>query len=83
MPLEMRIMGGSSVTMAPQRGNAATCSIEVLTPHAQRDLWQDYAQEVLNTWMDPQKYKDPKSGTRLKTRPHWAKQWYAKLPMHG
>ena len=67
MPLEMRIMGGSSVTMAPQRGNAAICSIEVLTPHAQSKLWYPYAQEMLDTWMS---YKDSQTGERLKTRPH-------------
>ena len=29
--LEMRIMNGSNIIMAPQRGNDLTCSIEILT----------------------------------------------------
>ncbi|TPX15992.1 uncharacterized protein E0L32_000326 [Thyridium curvatum] len=73
MPLEMRVMGGSEVVMAPQRGNAlGTCAIEVLTLESARDIWDPYAQEVLDLWMG---YRDPRSGDRLKTRPHWAKQW--------
>ncbi|KAL9608906.1 MAG: hypothetical protein Q9167_006287 [Letrouitia subvulpina] len=74
MPLEMRIMGGSDIIMAPQRGNAlGTCSIEVLTLYAAREVWHGFAQEVLDTWMklrdaDPQ-------GRKLDIRPHWAKEW--------
>ncbi|KAH7157260.1 hypothetical protein B0J13DRAFT_435346, partial [Dactylonectria estremocensis] len=74
MPLEMRIMGGSDVVMAPQRGNAlGTCSIEVLTLHSAAELWPPFAQSVLDKWMA---LKDPNTGKRLKTRPHWAKEWY-------
>lgn len=74
MPLEMRIMGGSDVVMAPQRGNAlGTCSIEVLTLHNAADLWPTFAQSVLDKWMA---LKDPNTGKTLKTRPHWAKEWY-------
>ncbi|KAK2609247.1 hypothetical protein QQS21_002181 [Conoideocrella luteorostrata] len=73
MPLEMRIMGGSEVVMAPQRGNAlGTCSIEVLTLKSQAKLWTPFAQSVLDKWMA---LEDP-SGKKLKIRPHWAKEWY-------
>jgi hypothetical protein len=72
MPLEMRIMGGSDVIMAPQRYNSlGTCSIEVLTLHSAADIWEPFAQEVLDKWMS---YTDA-SGEKLKTRPHWAKEW--------
>lgn len=71
MPLEMRIMGGSDVILAPQRGNDhGTCSIEVLTLHNANRIWPEFAQEVLDKWMTTsQHYK-------LNTRPHWAKEWY-------
>ncbi len=72
MPLEMRIMGGSDVVMAPQHGNdLGTCSIEVLTLESCKELWHPYAQEVLDVWMA---YEDDQ-GKKLKTRPHWAKEW--------
>jgi hypothetical protein len=52
MPLEMRIMGGSDVTMAPQRGNTlGTCSIEILTLVACADIWPAYAQDVVDKWI--------------------------------
>ena len=71
MPLEMRIMGGSDVIMAPQRGNTmGTCSIEVLTLQNCKDIWQPFAQDVLDKWMG---YKH--EGKFLRTRPHWAKEW--------
>lgn len=72
MPLEMRIMGGSDVIMAPQRGNKlGTCAIEILTLENAADLWKPYAEEVLSRWMS---YTDAE-GRPLRTRPHWAKQW--------
>lgn len=72
MPLEMRIMGGSEVVMAPQRGNTlGTCSIEILTLENARDLWKPYAEGVLAKWFS---YTDAE-GKPLRTRPHWAKQW--------
>jgi hypothetical protein len=75
MPLEMRMMGGSEVVMAPQRGNAlGTCSIEVLTLHSASKIWTPFAQSVANKWMA---LKDPSTGKRLKTRPHWAKEWHS------
>ena len=48
LTLELRIMGGSNLIMAPQAGNNLTASIEVLTiPDADRDgEWQDFMQRV-------------------------------------
>jgi hypothetical protein len=72
MPLEMRIMGSSNVTMAPQRGNTlGTCAIEILTLGAVANIWEPYAQQVLDKWM---RYKDA-DGKPLSVRPHWAKEW--------
>jgi hypothetical protein len=74
MPLEMRIMGGSNVIMAPQRGNdLGTCAIEILTLYGVADVWIPFAQAVLDKWMA---LKNPATGERLRTRPHWAKEWY-------
>lgn len=73
MPLEMRIMGDSNIVMAPQRGNKlGTCAIEVLTLQSVADRWLPYAQAVLDKWTS---YADPSTGKKLRTRPHWAKQW--------
>lgn len=74
MPLEMRITGPSQVIMAPFRGHTlGSASIEILTLENMRGkLWDDYAQEVLNHWMN---LKDSR-GDYLTTRPHWAKEWY-------
>lgn len=73
MPLEMRITGPSEITLAPFRGhNLGTCSIEVLTLDAMKEVWEPYAQEVCNRWLS---YKD-KEGKYLTTRPHWAKEWW-------
>jgi hypothetical protein len=71
--LEMRIMGGSDITLAPQRGNRfGTCSIEVLTNlRTPAREWRTFMQDVANLWMS---YKDP-DGRPLNVRPHWAKQW--------
>ena len=71
--LEMRIMGGSNITMAPQHGNKfGTCAIEVLTNQATpRSEWTRFMQDIADLWMS---YKDP-SGRPLNVRPHWAKQW--------
>lgn len=74
MPLEMRMMGDSNVILAPQRGNThGTCSIEVLTLHNAENIWPAFAQEVIDKWMS---LKDPNTGERLRTRPHWAKEWF-------
>lgn len=72
MPLEMRVIGGSNVIMAPQRGNdLGTCAIEILTLYSAKDDWVPYAQEVLNKWMS----LTDSDGRKLRIRPHWAKQW--------
>lgn len=66
--LEMRIMGGSDVLMAPQKGNdLGTLSIEVLTlPDADTDdEWQAFAQRAIDLW----------TGLGGNVRPHWAKEW--------
>jgi hypothetical protein len=71
--LEMRIMGGSGITMAPQHGNRfGTCSIEVLT-HLRTPAreWRKFMQDITKLWMS---YKDS-DGRPLNVRPHWAKQW--------
>lgn len=72
MPLEMRIMGNSDMTLASQRGNKlGTCCIGVLTLEDAADLYPAYAQEVLDTWNS---YKDAE-GNKVPIRPHWAKEW--------
>lgn len=77
LTLELRIMGGSDLIMAPQAGNNLTASIEVLTvPDAQHDgEWASFMQAVCDRWMS---YADdnPKAPAKLlNTRPHWAKEW--------
>jgi hypothetical protein len=71
--LEMRIMGGSDITMAPQHGNRfGTCSIEILTNlRTPTREWKRFKQDIANLWLS---YKDP-DGRPLNVRPHWAKQW--------
>jgi hypothetical protein len=71
--LEMRIMGGSDVTLAPQHGNRlGTCSIEVLTNlRTPAREWRKFMQDVVDLWMS---YEDP-DGRPLNVRPHWVKQW--------
>jgi len=75
LPLEMRIIGGSNVTMSSEYGNPlGTCCIEVLT--VGNDLvdaheWQSFMQDIADKWS---KYTDF-TGKPLNIRPHWAKQW--------
>lgn len=72
MPLEMRIMGGSEMTFAAQRGNKlGTCCIGVLTLESAAKVWHPYVQEVLDKWTS---YTDTE-GKPLRIMPHWAKQW--------
>ena len=72
LTLELRIMGGSDVLMAPQKGNDhGTASIEVLTvPNAVPEQWEEFKQEVAEIWMG---YEH--EGAKLNARPHWAKEW--------
>jgi hypothetical protein len=71
--LEMRVMGGSEMTMAPQFGNQlGTCAIEVLTNiDTPRSEWVDFTREITGLWTS---YTDGDGGT-LNVRPHWAKDW--------
>jgi hypothetical protein len=80
LTLEMRVMGGSGITMAPQYGNQfGTCSIEVLTTiNTDRDDWAEFMQGVANSWSQ----YTGSSGSPLNVRPHWAKQWQG-LTMGG
>lgn len=73
LTLEMRVMGGSSILMAPQYGNAlGTCSIEVLTHcNTPMDEWNAFKQKLLDRWTS---YRDS-NGALLNARPHWAKEW--------
>jgi hypothetical protein len=73
LTLEMRVMGGSGVTLAPQHGNNfGTCSIEVLTTiNTDRDEWAAFMQGVTDRWLA---IADG-NGELLNTRPHWAKEW--------
>lgn len=73
LTLEMRIMGGSGVTLAPQHGNDfGTCSIEVLTTiNTDRTDWAAFMQDVTDRWVA---ITDGQGGT-LNHRPHWAKEW--------
>ncbi|KAL9099748.1 MAG: hypothetical protein Q9163_004793 [Psora crenata] len=73
LTLELRIMGGSDIHMAPQFGNDLTASIEILSiPDAEYDgEWVAFMQAVCDKWMS---YTDS-HGARLNVRPHWAKEW--------
>lgn len=69
--LEMRVMGGSDLYMAPQWGNEITCAIEVLTmPSVNYERWLVFLQEVLDKW-SALKHE----GHYLNIRPHWAKEF--------
>ena len=72
--LEMRVMGGSDILMAPQLGNSlGTCSIEVLTtPNTPQDDWFAFCQKLSDQWNS---YTDKTTGKRLLSKPHWCKQW--------
>jgi len=71
--MEMRIMGGSDMIMAPQAGNKhGTCSIEILTPNnVDETEFKTFMQKITDEWLA---IKDI-HGAHLRSRPHWAKQW--------
>ncbi|KAI0794153.1 hypothetical protein C8Q74DRAFT_1347404 [Fomes fomentarius] len=75
LTLELRIMGGSNMLLAPQHGNGpwGTASIEVLTvPDAVTDEeWGRFVQRVADAWMS----YEGEGGKKLNVRPHWAKEW--------
>lgn len=72
LTLELRIMGGSNMIMAPQhRNDYGTASIEVLTvPNAVPEEWEQFKQKVADIWMGYEV-----DGAKLNARPHWAKEW--------
>ena len=72
MALELRIMGGSNVLMAPQYGNKhGTLAIEpVSTRIVHKEVWEDFKEKLAEVWMN---YKDY-DGTHLVSRVHWAKE---------
>jgi hypothetical protein len=78
--LEMRIMGGSEIILAPQKRNVlGTTAIEILsTLNTPPDDWMAFCQKVAGKWTS---YKDGTTGKRLHARPHWCKQWsFLNLP---
>ena len=84
LPMELRIIGGSLINLAPQFGNMhGTCALEILTPNnVDRKEWEVFMQEVTDAWTNirdengdliyPLKRSD---GMLLYPRPHWAKDW--------
>lgn len=72
MALELRIMSGSEVTLAPQYGNKhGTLSIEpVATRMVEKEVWEDFKEELAKIWMSYQDF----DGTPLNCRTHWAKE---------
>jgi len=78
--LEMRIMGGSDIHLAPMRGyNLGTTSIEILTtPNTLPNDWIPFCQKLTDIWLN---YTDRSTGNRVRARPHWCKQWtFLKMP---
>jgi hypothetical protein len=73
--LEIRVTGGSDCCLAAQRGNEATCSLEVLSslPLSDEQAHQlmDFNSDVFAVWSS---YSDD-CGNPLPCRPHWAKDW--------
>ena len=72
MALELRIMSGSDVLMAPQFGNKhGTLAIEpVSTRIVHKEVWEDFKEELAKVWMS---YRDF-DGSLLLSRVHWAKE---------
>ena len=72
--LEMRVLGSSEITLAPERGNnLGTCSIEILTNlNPPVKDWNAFCQKVTDKWIS---YTDRTTGRRLRARPHWCKQF--------
>ena len=72
MALELRVMGGSDVLMAPQFGNKhGTLSIEpVSTRIVHKEVWEDFKDELAKVWMSYKEF----DGSPLLSRVHWAKE---------
>ena len=81
MALELRIMGGSDVTMAPQHGNkhGTLCIEPVSTRMVHKEVWEDFKDQLAKVWMS---YTDF-DGTPLNTRLHWAKEAPRYLEVEG
>ena len=81
MALELRIMGGSDVTMAAQYGNKhGTLSIEpVSTRMVHQEVWEDFKEELAKVWMSYRDY----DGSLLNTRVHWAKENPRSIQVNG
>ena len=72
MALEMRIIGGSDITMAPNFGNKhGTLAIEpVSTRMVHKGVWEDFKEELAKMWLSYTDY----DGTPLNCRLHWGKE---------
>ena len=81
MALELRVMGGSDVTLAAQYGNKhGTLSIEpVSTRMVHQEVWEDFKEELAKTWM----YYRDFDGSLLNTRVHWAKENPRSIQVNG
>ena len=81
MTLEVRVMGGSDVLMAPQFGNKhGTLSIEpVSTRIVSKEIWEDFKEELAKVWMS---YTDH-DGSLLNSRVHWAKEMPRAVTVEG
>jgi hypothetical protein len=72
LSVEMRIIGGSEVILSSQRGNEATCSIEVVSHNiVNPNEWNHYIQRIF----DKLTSLCHRYGVGHGIRPHWAKQW--------
>lgn len=72
LTLELGIMGGSDMAMAPQGStDGGTASIKVLTvPNAVPEEGEEFERKVANVWTGYEV-----DSAKLKIRPHWAKEW--------
>jgi hypothetical protein len=65
--IEMRVMGGSNIIMAPQYGNKYTLAIEILSDmsisHEEWISFCDLTMPIFDAY------------TSFPARPHWAKEW--------
>jgi hypothetical protein len=75
--MEMRLMSGSDIYMAPYYGNVhGTVSIEVVSSTLiPNDVWEDFKTSLATVWS---KLTD-NQGNELKIRPHWAKEFPSKV----
>lgn len=77
--VEMRVLSGSDMLLAPENGNDKTCSIECITLNSvPDDVFSEFKQDLVDMFS---KYKG-KDGNYLRVRPHFAKEWNG-LTVHG